>query len=103
VDAVGDRQGLLPHAAGLAHALDLGVEPQVRVAPLERLFAEDPHLLVQAPARPAGLVFVHAVQAELLDEPVDLSGRDAVDVGLLDDRDERLLGAPARLEDRRTA
>ena len=41
------------------------------------------------------------MQAELLDEAVDLARRDAVDVGLLDDRDQGLFGAPARLEDRR--
>src|SRR3712207_9496030 len=30
---------------------------------------------------------------------VDRAGQDAVDVGLLDDRRERLLGGPARLEE----
>src|SRR3954447_7674895 len=34
----------------------------------------------------------------VLDQPVDLAGRDAVDLGLLDDRDQRLLSPPARLE-----
>jgi hypothetical protein len=37
---------------------------------------------------------------ELGDQPVDLAGGDAVDVGLLHDGDQRLLGAPAGLEER---
>jgi hypothetical protein len=41
-----------------------------------------------------------ARRSQLLDEAVDLSRTDAVDVGLLDDGDERLLGAPGRLEER---
>src|SRR5439155_20929313 len=43
----------------------------------------------------------HALQAEQLDEPIYLALRDAVDVGLLDDGDDRLLGAPTRLKERR--
>jgi len=39
------------------------------------------------------------VQAQLLDQPVDLSGRHAVHVGLLDDRDQGLLSSPAGLEE----
>jgi hypothetical protein len=41
------------------------------------------------------------MQAELRHQPVDLAGRHAVDIGLLDDRDQRLLGPPARLQKRR--
>ena len=47
VHAVGDHQRLLAHAAGLAHPLDLGVQPEVRVAALERPLAERRDLLVQ--------------------------------------------------------
>ena len=42
-----------------------------------------------------------AGEAHGLDEVVDPPGRDAADPGLLDDRDQRLLGHPARLEERR--
>ena len=52
VDAVGDGQTLLPDAAGLAHALDLAVEPQVRVGALQGALAEDGDLRVQAAAQP---------------------------------------------------
>src|SRR5215211_5269868 len=37
---------------------------------------------------------------ELGNQPVDLAGGDAVDVALLDDRDQRLLGPPAGLQER---
>jgi hypothetical protein len=50
VDAVGDHQRLVADPAGLTHALDLGVQPQVRVGALQRPLAEDPDLLVQAAA-----------------------------------------------------
>jgi hypothetical protein len=79
----------------------LGVQPQVRIPALKRPLAEDPDLLVQAAAQPGDLVLAQVVQAHLLDQPVDLAGRDAVDVGLLDDRDQGLLGPPAWLEERR--
>jgi hypothetical protein len=39
------------------------------------------------------------VQAQLLDQPVDPPGADAVDVGLLHDGDQGLLGPPARLQE----
>ena len=46
VDAVGDHQRLVAHAAGLAHALHLGVEPEVGVATLQGPLPEELHLLV---------------------------------------------------------
>ena len=97
VDGVGDHQALLAHPAAFADLLDLAVEPHVGVAALQRPFAERLDLLVQAAAQPRDLVLAH-VHAHLLDQPVDLAGGDAVDVGLLDDRDQRLLRAPARLQ-----
>ena len=99
VDAVGDHQGLVAHPAGLADPLHLGVQPQVRVGAVQRPLTEHRDLLVQAAAQPADGVLAHPVQAELLHQPVDLAGRDAVDIGLLDHRDQRLLGAPARLQE----
>jgi hypothetical protein len=44
------------------------------------------------------LVLAHPGDAQLLDQPVDLASAHAVDIGLLDDRDQRLLGPPARLQ-----
>jgi hypothetical protein len=95
VHAVGDHQRLVAHPTRLAHALDLGVQPQLRVGTLQGPLPEHLDLLVQAAAQPGDLVLGHALQAELGDQPVDLAGGDAVDIGLLHDRDQRLLGAPA--------
>jgi hypothetical protein len=101
VDRVGDHQRLGDHAAVIAHLELLGVEPQVRVGALKRPGAERLDLLVQRPAQGRHAVLGHALDAQLLDEPVDLARRDAVDVGLHHDRDDRLLGTPARLQERR--
>jgi len=90
----------LERTCAVAHLLLLGIEPQVRVGALQRTLAERLHLLIQALTEPRHLVLAHA-HAELLDDAVDLARGDAVDVGLLHDRDERLLGAPARLQEAR--
>jgi hypothetical protein len=99
--AVGDHQRLVAHPARLADPLHLGVQPQVRVGAFQGPLAEDADLLIQAAAQPGDLVLGHALQAHLLDQPVDLAGRNPIDIGLLDDRDQGLLGAPARLQERR--
>jgi hypothetical protein len=98
VDAVGDHQRLVPDSAGFADPFHLGVQPQVRVAALQRPLTEHPHLLIQAAAQPGHLVLGHAGDAELLDQPVHPPGRHPVDVGLLHDRDQGLLGPPTRLQ-----
>jgi len=109
VHAVGDHQRLVAHPACLAHSLDFGVQfgvqPQVGVGVLQRPLAEDADLLVQALAQPRHLAVAHVVDAELLDQPVDLAGGHAgghaVDVGLLHHRHQGLLGTAARLQKRR--
>ena len=57
-------------------------------------------MLVERLADPADLR-LRDPQAEALDELVDAAGRDPADIGLLNNRQQRLLGAPARLEDAR--
>jgi hypothetical protein len=52
VHAVGDHQRLVPDPTRLAHALNLGVQPQVRVGARQGPLPEDPDLLVQATAQP---------------------------------------------------
>src|SRR5829696_5178917 len=74
------------------------VQPQVGAAALKRTLTEDVDLLIEAAAEPGDLVLAQ-MQPHLLDEAVDLRLAHAVDVGLLDDRDERLLGAPARMQE----
>ena len=80
---------------------DLRIQPQIRMRALQRPLAERLDLIVQRPAQRADAVLAHAMDAELLDEAVDLAGRDTVDVGLHHDRDDRLLTAPPRLKERR--
>src|SRR5829696_9902749 len=55
-------------------------------------------MLIERLADAADLALAHA-QAEALDELVDPAGPDAAHIGLLDDREQRLLRAPARLQD----
>jgi len=98
MDPVGDHQGLMADPARLPDPLHLGVQPQIRVGALKRSLTEYGDLFVQAAAQPADGVLAHRLQPQLLDQPVDLAGRDAVDIGLLHDRDQRLLGPPARLQ-----
>src|SRR6266540_4230991 len=52
VDAVGEHQCFADDTAAVADLLDLRVQPQVRVAALERPVAEDVDLLVEALADP---------------------------------------------------
>ena len=58
-------------------------------------------LLVELLAEPADLALGDAVHPHGLNQIVDRAGRDALDIGLLHDRGERLLRHPARLEEAR--
>ena len=80
--------------------LNLTVEPQVGIAALEWARAERLDLLVEALADARDLGARHP-QPERLDHLVDLPGRDAGDLVLLDDRHQRLLTSLARLEEGR--
>jgi hypothetical protein len=100
VHAVGEHQRVAHDAAAVSDLLDLGVEPEVGVAALERAVAERVDLLVPALADPRDLGLGDP-QPERLDHLVDLAGGDAGDVGLLDDGNERLLTSPARLQEAR--
>ena len=77
----------------------LGVEPEVGILALERPPSKRLDPLVELAAERRDPVLGHPVDAELLDEAVDLAGRDPVDVGLHHDRDDRLLGRAAGLEE----
>jgi len=101
VHGVGDHQRLGDDAAAVSDLEVLGVEPQVGVGALQRPRAELLDVLVKVTAHPRHPVLAHALDAELLDEAVDLPGGDAVDVGLHHDRDDRLLAAPPRLQEAR--
>ena len=101
MDRVRDHQRLRVHMATVADLDDLRVQPQIRMRALQRPLAERLDLIVQRPAHRADAVLAHAMDAELLDEPVDLARRHAVDVGLHHDRHDRLLTTPPRLKKRR--
>ena len=101
VDRVGDHECLGVDVPAVADLDDLGVQPQVRVRALQRPLPERLDLVVQRPAQRADAILAHGVDAELLDETVDLARRHAVDVSLHHDRDDRLLTTPPRLQKRR--
>src|SRR3954451_10337776 len=91
---------LVDHAAAVAPLLDLGVEEQIRVGALQRARAERLDVLVEQRADPAHLAAADT-QAQALDQLVDAARRHAAHVSLLDHRQQRLLRAPARLQERR--
>lgn len=100
VGAVRDHQCLVDHAAAVADLLDLRIEEQVRVGALQRPRPERFDVLIQRAADAADLALGHA-QPEALDELVDAASRDTADIGLLDESQQRLLRAPARLQEAR--
>src|ERR671925_1500735 len=95
-----DHQALADDAAAVADLLHLRIKPQVRIAPLERPVAERLHLLVE-PGADARDLRARDAQTERLHQLVDLARRNAANVRLLHDRDQRLLRTFARLEEAR--
>src|ERR1019366_7462375 len=75
-----------------------GVEPDVRPFALDRAGQEGLHALVDLAAQPRDLAFADALHAHGADQIVHRAGRDALDIGLLDHRRQRLLGQAAGFE-----
>ena len=98
VDADGDHHGDRDDAAAAADFQVGGVEPNIGPVAFDGTAEEGFDLLVEFLAQPADLALGDAVHTQGAHEVVDRAGRDAVDVGLLDDRRDRLLGQPAWLE-----
>src|SRR4051812_38934180 len=94
VNGVRDHDRLARDAAAVADLLDLRVDEQIRVAALQRPLPDRLALLVEHPRDPTALALADA-HPEPLDELIAPPRRHAADIGLLDDRDERLLGALA--------
>jgi hypothetical protein len=86
--------------AVVAHLDLLGVEPEIGVVALERALPEGLDLLVELAAERRDAVLRHPLDPELLDEAIDLARRDPVHISLEHDRHDRLLRAPAGLEER---
>lgn len=94
MDAVGDDERLASDRAAVSDLQVLGVEPEVGVGALERTLAERFNPLVEAATERRDPVLAHCRDAQLLDQAVDLAGRDAARVGLHDDADDRLPQGP---------
>ena len=101
VHRVGDHQRLGHDAAPVTNLDVLRVEPEVRVGALQRPLAERGDPLVQTTTDHRDAVLGHPADPELLHQPVDLPGRDTIDVSLHHDRNDRLLRRPTRLQERR--
>jgi hypothetical protein len=74
------------------------VDPQVRPVALDRAIEEGGHALVDFLAKPAHLALGDAVHPQRLDQIIDRACRDALDIGFLDHRRQRLLGHATRLQ-----
>jgi len=100
VNPVRDHQRLVDHAPAVADLLDLRIQEQIRVGALQRPRPERLHVLIERLADPADLALAHP-QPQALDQLVHPPRRDPADVRLLHHRQQRLLRAPARLEEAR--
>ena len=101
-DADGDHRGLADDAAVLADLVVGGVEPDIGVRGIvERAVAEGGELVVELGADPADLAPAHVAATQRLHEGIDLAGADALDVGLLDDRQPGPVDPATRLQQSR--
>ena len=98
---IGHHQRLGHHPAVVADLDVLGVQPQVRIRALQRPLAKQLDLLIQRPAHRRHAVLGHPLDPQLLHQPIDLPGRDPVDIRLQHHRDDRLLRPPPRLQEAR--
>ena len=99
VDAHGDDDGHGDDPAVLADLHVGGVDPQVGPLALDGAVKEGFDPLVDLLAEAADLALRDPAHAHRLDQVVHRAGRDALDVGLLDDSRQRLLGHPPRLQE----
>jgi hypothetical protein len=75
-----------------------GVDPKIGPVPFDGPGEEGVHPPVDLFAQPTDLALGNAGHAHGLDQIVHRAGRDALDVGFLDHRRQRLLRHPARLQ-----
>lgn len=78
-----------------------GIDPQVRPIAFDGTMEERIHAGVDLLAQPRHLALGDAGAAHGLHQVIHRPGRDALDVGFLDDRGQRLLGHPPRLKETR--
>ena len=96
-DRDGHRDG--DDAPGLADLHVGGVEPEIGPVALDGAGEEVAHPLVDLGAEARDLAAADALHAHGADQVVHRARRDALDVGLLDHRRQRLLGGPAGLQE----
>jgi site-specific DNA recombinase len=99
IDADCDGDGDGDDAPGLADLHVSGVEPQVGPVALDRAGEEVADPPVDLGAEATDLALGDALQAHGADQVIDRAGGDALDIGLLDHRRQRLLGGPAGLQE----
>lgn len=75
-----------------------GINPEIRPFSLNGPVKKGLHLVVDLFAEPAHLTFGDAAHAHGRDQVIDRTGRDALDIGLLDDRRQSLLCHAARFK-----
>ena len=92
VEADGDDHRHRDHPAVPAHFDIGGVEPDGGPITLQGPIEEARHLVGDFGAQPRHLALGNAGQAHGLDQIIDRAGRYALDIGLLDDGCQRLLG-----------
>src|SRR4029077_3117312 len=98
-DRHGDYRSDRDDAAAVAD-LEVGrVEPEIRPLAVDRPVEESVDPFIDVLKELGNLALRDAGQPHRLDQFVDPAGRDATDPGLLDHRDQRLLGRLARLEE----
>src|SRR4029078_10538992 len=78
-----------------------GGDADVGPVALDGSLEEGLHLAIDLLAQSADLALRDAAGAHRLDQVVNRAGRDALDVGFMDDCGERLLGQAARLQEAR--
>jgi hypothetical protein len=88
--AMRDHQRLSDHPAAVADLLDLRVQEQVRIAALQRPRPERLDMLIER-LTDATDIALGDPQPQALDQLVNAPGRHAAHIGLLHDRQERLL------------
>ena len=91
VHAHRDDHGDRCDAMILPHLHIGGVDPDIGPFALDGPLQEGVHPLVDLLAEPGDLALGHTRHAHGLDEVIDGAGRDALDIGLLNDRRQRLL------------
>ncbi len=101
VDANRDGDGDRDDPPGLPHFDVGGIEPQIGPVALDRTGEERLHALVDLGAQPRYLALADAAASHRLHQRIDRARRDTVDIGLLDDCRQRLLGGTPRFQESR--